>query len=221
MKITIPTIALAFLVGLFTSIGWWLWTVIHTFAVPEPWLGILWHGLRHTFSDPNLRPIAFLSLLKGFVPVIVLLWAINEADDGASHARFIRGARLATAKELMRKTRTNSGGPQIKVAGVPMPLACEPGHLLLAGSSNTGKTTAADEVLHFAHSRGDRTIVIDPNGHALARFSKNGDIVLNPFDQRSPGWSIFNELRTDYDVERFSKSVVPDSSDSSSQQWHG
>ena len=102
-----------------------------------------------------------------------------------------------------------------------MPLDCEPNHLLLAGSTNTGKTTAIDELLRCALARGDRVIVIDPNGHALTRFGRKGDTLLNPFDKRSPGWSIFNELRKPFDFERFAKSVIPDSSDTSAQQWHG
>jgi type IV secretory pathway TraG/TraD family ATPase VirD4 len=118
-------------------------------------------------------------------------------------------------------TATDKLQKQIEIAGVPMPMACEPSHLLLAGSTNTGKTTAVNELLRCALARGDRVIVIDPNGHALSRFGQKGDTVLNPFDKRSPGWSIFNEFRKPYDFERFAKSVIPDTGDEGAQQWHG
>ena len=221
MKITPSLVALSLLSALFISVGCWTWTVTHAFVVPDQWWSWLWFGLLHTFSDSHLRPVALWSLLKGFAPVFALLYVVNALDDSDRNGRVIRGARIVSADALTRKTRAKPAQQQIEIAGVPMPLDCEPNHLLLAGSTSTGKTTAADELLRCALARGDRVIIIDPNGHALARFAAKGDTVLNPFDQRAPGWSIFNELRKPYDVERFAKSVVPDSSDASAQQWHG
>src|SRR5471030_994639 len=218
MKITLPVVALALLAGLLVSLGCWTWTVTHTFSTPDPWWLLFY--LRHTLDSPDLRPIAFWSVLKGFAPALAALWLLNELDDTDRSVRLLRGARLASGKELARKTR-NKSQQQVEIAGVPMPLACESSHLLLAGSTNSGKSTAVNELLSFALARGDRAIVIDPNGHALARFGKKGDTVLNPFDKRGKGWSIFNELRKPYDVERFAKSVIPDSGDASAQQWHG
>ncbi len=220
MKITPSLVALALLTGLLVSLGCWVWTVTHTFDVPDPLWQSLPFNLFHTFNNPNLRPVALWSLLKGFAPVFALLYVVNALDDSARNGRVVRGARIVSADALTRKTRAKPH-QQIEIAGVPMPLACEPTHLLLTGGTSTGKTTAADGALHGILARGDRFIVIDPNGHALARFAAKGDTVLNPFDKRAPGWSIFNELRKPFDVERFAKSVVPDSSDASAQQWHG
>ncbi len=116
------------------------------------------------------------------------------------------------------------GGPStqrdtVTLGGTPLLFESEPLHILLAGSTGTGKTTLVDEILSVAIARGDRVIVCDPNGHHLSRFARAGDTVLNPFDQRSPGWSIFNEVRKDFDYDRLSKSVVPDGH-GGDRQWH-
>ena len=220
MKITFSILCLATVVGLLASLGFWTWTVAHTFQVPGPWWQSLSLALFHTFSDSNLRPVAFWSLVKGFSPVFALLFILNELDDSERNGYVIRGAVVVSGEKLTRKTSTKPRQQQIEIAGVPMPPTCEPNHLLLAGSTATGKSTAVDELLQLALARGDRVIVIDPNGHALARFGRKGDTVLNPFDKRSPGWSIFNELRKPFDVERFAKSVIPDAIDANTQQWH-
>ena len=94
-------------------------------------------------------------------------------------------------------------------------------HLLVVGATGSGKSTLINELLHGAFRRADRAIIVDPNGHALERFGTSGDLVLNPFDTRSPGWSIFNELRKSYDYERLAKSLIPDSDEPTAQQWHG
>lgn len=105
------------------------------------------------------------------------------------------------------------------LGGVELPASLEPYHLLLAGSTGTGKTTLLDELLKTVIPRGDRCVICDPNGHHLSRFWQPGDVVLNPFDRRSPGWSIFNEVRKDFDYDRLAKSVVP-TAHGPDAQWH-
>lgn len=114
---------------------------------------------------------------------------------------------------------TTSQRANITLGGVPLPFHLEPLHQLLCGSTGTGKTTLTDEILSVVVPRGDRVIICDPAGHHLSRFWNTGDTVLNPFDWRSPGWSIFNEVRKDFDYDRLAKSLVPDGS-GGDRQWH-
>lgn len=220
MKINLPIIALALLAGLLVSLSCWTWTITHNFNIDEPYFQSLTTGLYHTFSNPNLLPVALWSIAKGAVTVFALLFLIDLLDDRDRTVRVLRGARIVNANTLTRKTRVKSQ-TQVTIAGIPMPQSCETNHILASGSTSSGKSTAIYELLQTILARGDRMIVVDPNGHALSRFGRRGDTVLNPFDKRAPGWSIFNELRKPYDFERFAKSVISDSNDTNAQQWHG
>src|SRR3546814_9525903 len=68
--------------------------------------------------------------------------------------------------------------------------------------------------------RNDRMIVIDPNGDLLSKFWQLGDVILNPYDARSEGWSFFNEVRADYDWKRLAHSLVPMSQDKNAEEWN-
>lgn len=107
----------------------------------------------------------------------------------------------------------------ITLGGVPLPTESENLHTLLAGSTGTGKTTLVDEILSIAIPRGDRVIVCDPSAHHFSRYAQTGDTVLNPFDRRSPGWSVFSEVRKDFDYDRLARSLVPDGH-GNDKQWH-
>lgn len=110
-------------------------------------------------------------------------------------------------------------GNEIVLGGVAIPRPLEPLHWLLAGSTGSGKTTLLNELLSTIIPRGDRVIAIDPAGFHLSRFGQERDTVLNPFDQRGMGWSIFNEVRRDYDYDRLARSIVPDG-EGADAQWH-
>src|SRR5438046_10674886 len=69
--------------------------------------------------------------------------------------------------------------------------------------------------------RRERVIIVDPNGAFISRFYFPGDVVLNPFDKRSEAWSIFNELRDEYDFKRYALSVVPEGLTDEAGEWNG
>lgn len=111
--------------------------------------------------------------------------------------------------------KTLLGGPAaereaITLGGISLPANNEVLHTLLVGATGAGKTTLMDEALDAIVKRGDRAIVVDPGGHHLSLFGQPGDVVLNPFDMRSPGWCVFNEIRKDFDYFRLAKSLIPD-----------
>lgn len=107
----------------------------------------------------------------------------------------------------------------LTLGSVPLTREQEPLHLLLAGSTGTGKTTAVVELMLGLAQRGDRMVVADPNGHYLSRFYKPGDTILNVFDQRAPGWSPFTEVRKPYDFDKVARSIVPDG-EGPDAAWH-
>jgi type IV secretory pathway TraG/TraD family ATPase VirD4 len=221
MKITPLVVVSSVVAGLLAAIVIWAWTLMTEFKVPEPWWTSLPMALLYTFADSNLRPVAISSLAKGFAPVFGFLFVLHIFDRNDKATRHLRGARVVSDKDLAQQSKSTTGAVQVKIAGVPVPATCEPSHLLITGGTASGKSVATDEIVHGATSRNDRIISIDPDGHSLARFGRKGDTVLNPFDKRCPGWSIFNEFRRPYDFDLFAKSVIPDTNDATAQQWHG
>lgn len=107
----------------------------------------------------------------------------------------------------------------ITLGGIPFERNQEPLHVLLAGSTGVGKSVGITEMLQGIAARGDRRIVIDPNGFFLSHFHQDGDVILNVFDRRSPGWSPFNEVRKPYDFDKIARSIVPDG-EGPDAAWH-
>lgn len=206
----LPVILLAFTMGIGSGAAVWLGIRSVRF-IEQP--NALWPALQQFWLVAHAsqgRAWALIPIAVGVAVALIVLTVVSDAMDQGRRNR--RGSILMQAKSLARLTRQpRRRGAQVALAGVPVPFAAETTHILMVGSTGTGKSNAQSELLAGAVARGDRTIVVDPNGETLARYMRDGDRLLNPFDARGEGWSIFNEIQSSSDYELIAKSVIPGS----------
>jgi type IV secretory pathway TraG/TraD family ATPase VirD4 len=138
-------------------------------------------------------------------------YAISQTGaDDQSHQR---GSFVADSERSgTSRSRQNGRTSEISLAGTAVPVQDEAKHFKLIGTTGTGKSTAIQEIVSGALARGDRAVIADPDGGYLRRFYRpdRGDVVLNPFDERSVRWDLFSEIKSSYDVEQLARSLIPD-----------
>ena len=152
------------------------------------------------------------------------------AKSAPSDASYRRGTLVADQEEhphSHQASREHSTGRSraatrhaLTLAGIPIPFEDETKHFKLIGTTGTGKSTAIREMLGGALARGDRAIIADPDGGYLRRFydERRGDVILNPFDERSAKWDLYGEITNDYDVAQLARSLIPDQ-EGSERSW--
>jgi type IV secretory pathway TraG/TraD family ATPase VirD4 len=174
-------------------------------------IGITAHGFVH------LALAASISTAIGYAGGRVLA---EESDSKNQHQR---GALVdEAAPGPARRSSGHGRTAGITLAGRPIAMHDEAKHFKLIGTTGTGKSTAIEEILNGALARGDRAVIADPDGGYLRRFydPARGDVVLNPFDERSMKWDLFAEIKNPYDVEQLARSLIPDH-EGSDRSWRG
>jgi type IV conjugative transfer system coupling protein TraD len=157
-----------------------------------------------------MMPAAIFGILAGLVTsgVILVYWrrrGIRQAVD-----EYIRGAVLADGDVL--KTRLEADGmvSPITIGGIPIRARSEMLHTMISGAVGVGKSASIVEMLGCVRGLGKRAVVYDPTGEFIEYFYREGrDIILNPFDARSPNWNIWREIREDYDYRSVASALVP------------
>jgi type IV secretory pathway TraG/TraD family ATPase VirD4 len=113
----------------------------------------------------------------------------------------------------------NKAGSELKIGNVSIPLDVEPLHFLIAGGTGSGKSQAINSLLKTLRERGDKVLVIDSGGEAMARIFCDGDTLLNPLDSRTANWSPFAELASVFDCDRLAQNMIPSEDRGNDRQW--
>jgi type IV secretory pathway TraG/TraD family ATPase VirD4 len=185
-------------------------------------------------------PIAGLLLIGGAVLGVVLgVWLAKTVkeycDDGfrgERYHKFLRGTQMVNWHTLVsminrlnfkeNKKRKKQGLPELSpvtIGHVPMPLLAEDRHTLTSASIGSGKSVATEHAIASVIRRRDKCVVVDPNGTFYSKFGFPGDRILNPFDSRTEGWTLFNEIKGVHDFNRMAKSIIPPQVDMNTEQW--
>lgn len=198
--------------------AFWLTAVKQTETLGQPAHKALIQVARETPEKPVLVGALGGGAIAAAVVVVLLHRMGTDGFAGAPYRRFLRGTRMVSSGRLKRMTR-EFRTQQVMVAGVPMPTEIENRHLLVNGSTGTGKSVLLRDLAFSAMQRGDKCVIVDPGGDMLSKFGKPNDVILNPYDERTQGWSFFNEIRADYDWQRYALSVVPRGSTADAENW--
>lgn len=149
----------------------------------------------------------------GMVAIVAgLIGFFYFAGRNQSREEYIRGAEIGEAKELAKALDRQEGGPGVfRISDIVIPRAFEPQHMLFLGASGTGKTQAIYRLLEGVRRAGQRAVVYDVNGSFVEKFYRaDRDIIMNPLDERCPGWSLWDEVRAGTDYDRLAESLFPE-----------
>jgi hypothetical protein len=178
----------------------------------------LWYAALQTPFLPPLWIGPGLALMLG---IVVFAWSVRRYANhfgGSVFVSRLRGPRMVSQYVLAAQTR--KGNAQLRFAGIPIPAEVENTQFFVGGSTGTGKSVCISDYIESAVERNDRIICVDPDGASMRYFHRPGDVILNPFDRRSQGWSIFNEIRTSFDCEQYAISLIPRSPSTEQETWN-
>ncbi|WP_317387159.1 type IV secretion system DNA-binding domain-containing protein [Tritonibacter scottomollicae] len=190
--------------------------------------------LREIYNrySANAWRFMYISLIPAALAFVVVFAIFGMVGSSLKEEEYIRGARLVTANELKawskRKWReyekrfgkNSKKGPRYTLAGIEFPPNSVEAQIGITGTVGVGKTNAMHELLNTIREAGGRAIIYDRMGGLLRdHYDPEKDIILNPFDERSVGWSPFNEVTSAEGFAQIAEVMIPDHPGSLDSFW--
>lgn len=113
---------------------------------------------------------------------------------------------------------------RVVIGGKGIPPELETRGFLFAGAPGTGKSQAITKIVDSYHDGGQAVgIIADVSGIYLSRYGvrEGKDVILNPFDKRGALWCPLVEIDHRSEITALVKSIIPDGTDSKSNEWQG
>jgi type IV conjugative transfer system coupling protein TraD len=132
----------------------------------------------------------------------------------------LRGGELVSVLKLRRILKLSRNASKIEISGLPLVKDTETQHLLLTGTTGSGKTNMLNELLPQIRMQNQRVIIFDVTGSFVDRFyNPSTDILLNPLEANSAGWLPWNDCQTDEDFNNLAAAFVDGESIVTDKYW--
>ncbi len=151
----------------------------------QRWIGSLEARMRRN----ALHALGFMGLV--FLS-LCFVWLIK--GKAKAQKQVLRGTALISPTELRQRICSDHMDSSLKLADVPLIKNTETHHMLIIGTTGTGKTNCFHELLQQVRAQGQRAIIVDMTGSFMERYYRPGlDKILNPWDARTEAWNLWKE----------------------------
>ncbi len=154
-------------------------------------------------------------IMQSLLFMLVLILGIScfwvFRGNKRQNTSIIKGFTIVDPR-VLKKIVNKLGSSPIHIAHVPMLKNSECQHLMITGTTGTGKSNAINSLLMQIRALGHRAVVLDTTGNFVNDFYQEGDQLLNPLDQRSRKWNLWQECRDPQDFADLAEVLIPQGS---------
>lgn len=153
--------------------------------------------------------------------MITLIW-LRKRGEAYTANKPIKGDQLSSVKDIIKIIHAQNKISDLVFGTeqLPLPKRVECQHLLIHGTTGTGKSTVIKELLDHIRRRGERAIIYDKSCNLVSQFYQpEHDRLLNPLDQRGADWSIWQECRDKTDFDNLAAALIPMTANAQDPFW--
>lgn len=132
----------------------------------------------------------------------------------------LRGSKLVSVFSLRWLLRLQFKASKIQISGLPLVKGTETQHLLITGTTGSGKTNMLNELLPQIRRNKQRAIIFDVTGSFVERFfDPKRDKLLNPLEANTEHWLPWNDCETEDELNNLASAFVDGQSIQSDKYW--
>ncbi len=155
--------------------------------------------------------------LAGFLTVMALWFFMGRRQKQTDHQR---GTTLLPWRKLANLIKRENQASDLNFGELPLLKNKESSHILITGTTGSGKTNSFHSLLSQVRRRADRAVILDVTGDYVSRYyNKKTDIILNPLDKRSLPWNPWADCHLDSHYDVLAESLIQPKGRNSDPFW--
>lgn len=149
-----------------------------------------------------------LKIVSCIITIMAMLLSqknrLQHIKNNISRVLFLDPQKL---RKVLKKAQKCS---DLEVGGAPLVKNSEIKHILITGTSGSGKSVCMLELMDQVRRRKERAILYDDSGCFIQYYYRpEHDIILNPLDARCAAWNIWQEAKNLTDFTTIAISLMP------------
>lgn len=165
--------------------------------------------------EKNL-PYGFKAFIITFSLILLSWLLIGTRQRQKKHNRGNKFVHAFKLKWLIKFRRENS---DLKIRKLPLIRNKETSHILISGTTGSGKSNCFNILVPQVRKRNNRAIIVDLTGQYISRFYQQGDLILNPFDTRSVNWNPWADCEFLSHYDMLAAGFIPQQKNVSDRFW--
>lgn len=162
----------------------------------------IWNIIKHVLM------ITFITTIFS-IALIFIIW--SKFGKGLKSETSTQDSNyVLSAHEVTKRLRKKGLLSDFKIGKMHLVKEMETRHCLVTGATGSGKTNLIYSLLKQVINKSQPAIIIDQTGEIISKYydASRGDIIFNPFDERSTAWNFWQDCNTNEDIKRFSKILL-------------
>ncbi len=146
--------------------------------------------------------------LMSIMSLAFIYWSLKGRSD--KRRKHLAGSQLVSVEALARQFKRSHKASDIVLGELPLVKDAETQHMLITGTTGSGKTNCFHTLLPQIRDKGQRAVIVDTTGEFVDRYYRPGkDLLLNPLDTRSVPWHPWAECVGDYHYDELATNLIP------------
>jgi type IV conjugative transfer system coupling protein TraD len=192
------------------SVGFWKHIPTDTF-IWKLWNGEIGYRLESFGSWASSSGI-WQSLVSFSGGAFLSCFAFSWIGWKRAQNRHIRGGRIMPVKDLKKEMKKKDVLGDLHLDGLPLVKDKETSHMLIAGTTGSGKTNALNHLL--PQIRDKKAVIVDVTGELTRRYfdASRGDVLLSPTALGSTAWNPWKDTRNIFEFRGMAEAFVGEGS---------
>jgi type IV conjugative transfer system coupling protein TraD len=170
---------------------------------------ILAHQAIQDVAKVSVKAMSWGLLITSIAFMIIYAW-LRTRGEKQTETKQLRGDIIANWKEVNKLIKKSNQVSTIALSGLTLPKDFECRHLLIHGTTGSGKSVCIRELLDQIRARGDKAIIYDKGCDYVSTYYREGiDVLLNPLDKRTTPWHLWDECRDNADYDTLAAALMP------------